>query len=158
MLNISLLYKGYRLVPLSDRDYGVFKSYREKVSLETDNYFTADVSSEVFSYIYLETTKPGNYGFLIVKGGNVVGEVFIRGATAGNASFISSLVLVKSEQGKGVGTGLLKVVESLCKSNGSVRCELVTDRKNKGLFSFYCGNGYKPSFIDEDSVSFVKVL
>ena len=67
---------------------------------------------------------------------------FLTSGTFGNGAYLRLIVVLPSEQGKGVGSRLLAAFEKACQgSRGG--CFVLTNENNRSAQEFYARNGYK---------------
>jgi len=69
--------------------------------------------------------------------GMITGQTLVSTAEGGLSVFVEDLVIDQSHRGRGIGTELLKVVESWSKQKGARRMQLMADVNNTPAFSFY---------------------
>lgn len=87
-----------------------------------------DIENEFATSVFLRATD---------KQGRIVGSV--RAREADDTLFIGKLIVQPSLQGKGIGTRLLKEIESI---SGCARCELFTSSKSIRNIALYERLGY----------------
>ena len=156
---VPFIYKGYRLYPVRKLD---LKKYMEfSFKLEGNSYWTdADLVTykPLLDYYTEKYEGQHNKAFFVFKDNEIVGELFVTDLRPGGRVCITSLQLLREHRGKGIGKGLMTLVEVLVKQAKCSLIELYVERHNGEVLDFYRKLGFAVRHQHEDGWSMVKDL
>lgn len=142
---VPFIYKGYRLYPICKIDkekYLTFlNTFHEKgnegkgIYTDIDNYM---------GYITYRYDGKHNRAFFVFKDDKIVGDLFIMGLdpSIGGTVYVTTIGLLKEHRGKGIGRGLMNVVETLARDARCRYVELSVLIDNPDVLDFYEKLGY----------------
>ena len=118
-----------------------------KEVIEDDNMEYSPQAIEAF------ITKAGNYGFVVLVDGNIVGFAYayelVRVDEVAPMLYVHSVGLLPAYQNKGLGTRLMAYITAYAKEHGFSECFVITDKGNARACRVYETVGGKSAYENE---------
>ena len=153
-LDKSVSHKDYTIKAVTTDWVDAFVKYREIVFEET-NKNEHCLSKETAEWFIDSYTKPTRFGLLLVKGEEVVGELFLTSVDKQALPIVSNFYVLKDHRLKGLGRVMFGVMEVALQRGGykgvSVFRDGITDE-------FFLKGGYRKPSIKEAFGFLVKNL
>lgn len=140
---VPFIYKGYRLYPVSIEYKEMYRVFLRQFYEENNNvdYLSYNMDTHM-DYITRKYNCKENRGFFVFKDNELVGDLFISRLGTLSPVFINTIGLLKKHQGKGIGRGLMSMVETLAMNSSSKVIELMVEPDNSAVIDFYLKQGY----------------
>lgn len=140
---VPFIYKGYRLYPIQREHFSEYVVFMSELLADTASApVTEDSYEPLFNYYLHKYEEPRNRAFVVCKDGKIVGHFFIIDIFPGKKAFITLLELLKEHRNKGIGTGLMNVVETLIFQAKCSSIGLIVEQGNERAIPFYQRLGY----------------
>lgn len=140
---VPFIYKGYRLYSIQPEHFSEYVVFMNELLADTASApVTEDSYEPLFNYYLHKYEEPHNRAFMVYKDGKIVGHFFIIDIFPGKKAFITLLELLKEHRNKGIGTGLMNVVETLIFQAKCSSIGLIVEQGNERAIPFYQRLGY----------------
>lgn len=161
---VPFIYKGYRLYPIQPEHFSEYVVFMNELLADTTSApvtsapVTENNYEPLFNYYLHKYEEPNNRAFMVYKDGKIVGHFFIIDIFPGKKAFITLLELLKEHRNKGIGTGLMNVVETLVFQAKCSSIGLLVEQGNERAIPFYKRLGYICDSRSEEGYLMVKNL
>lgn len=129
------------IVELKNKYLKKFVEFRATASGESE--YVNSISEEKAKALVEEyESDEDKLAFVAMKGGEIVGQLFVKTMKKDSVIRISPISVLKKENGGGLAASLIKKAESVAKSKKLDEIDLVVKDDNERAIAFYVRQGY----------------
>lgn len=156
--DIPILFKGYRILPMREQHFQAYESYRRILNKETDD-FAPLLEKCVFDMLLEDYgNNPARRIFLVWKGQEVVGEIYISDLHPKQEAFVNFLAVRKEHRGIGIAEALLGIAEDLAKKAYCKSIGLSVEKNTPELTKYYRRFGFNQTPLKTEVIHMVKPI
>lgn len=153
-----LLYRGYRVFKAREKDAEAYSLYRKKLNEETNGFADAICESFYFELITDVEGSPSKEFWLVRKGQDIVGEIYISSLYKNEEAYINFIGVLKAHREIGLGAVLLGAASELAVRKNCRNITLSVEKSMPELLKWYGKHGYRESHRNSEMFHMVKPL